>query len=115
MIVSHEKKVAALMVKHPDAKDVFRKVLVSPKEGWSDYVMRVFDVGKGGNTPRHSHPWPHINYILKGNGVLFLDGKEYELEEGSFAYIPDEALHQFTNTGDDTFSMICIVPPEGDV
>ncbi len=115
MIVSHVKDVKGIKVQAPGAVGAVRKVLISPAEGWEGYVMRVFDVDKGGSTPKHSHDWPHINYILKGNGILYLDGVDYEIEEGSFAYIPGGKEHNFRNTGTGELSLICIVPEEGDV
>lgn len=114
MIVAHEKNVKELELKGDMMKNVLKKVLVSPQEGWEGYVMRVFDLDVDGYTPRHSHPWPHINYILKGKGTLHLDGIDHEVEAGSYAYVPGDKVHQFLNRGEDLFSFICIVPEEGD-
>lgn len=113
MIVSHKKNIEGIKIENPKVKDAMMKVLISPKEGWEGHVMRVFELGVGGFTPKHTHPWPHINYIIKGKGRLHLDGKDYDLESGSFAYVPSDKLHQFTNQGDEPFEFICIVPEEG--
>ena len=48
------------------------KALISPAEGWDGYVMRVIELAQGGYSPRHTHEWPHINYILEGHGSLRL-------------------------------------------
>tara|TARA_B100000965_G_C19555334_1_gene741930 strand:+ start:1109 stop:1456 length:348 start_codon:yes stop_codon:yes gene_type:complete len=113
MIVSHKNNVEGVKIELPEVKDAMMKVLISPKEGWQGNVMRVFELGKGGYTPRHTHPWPHINYIVSGKGKLHLDGDDHELKAGSFAYVPAGKLHQFMNTGDEKFEFICIVPEEG--
>ncbi|WP_427339358.1 cupin domain-containing protein [Caloranaerobacter sp. DY30410] len=113
MIVSHVKNVEGIKIENPQVKDATMKVLISPKEGWEGHVMRVFELGKGGYTPRHSHDWPHINYIIRGKGMLHLDGKDYELEPGSFAYVPAGKIHQFKNIGEEEFAFICIVPEKG--
>ncbi|KDR96430.1 Cupin domain protein [Peptoclostridium litorale DSM 5388] len=113
MIVSDEKKINSQKVEHPEAKNALMKVLISPNEGWEGHVMRIFELEAGGYTPKHTHDWPHINYILEGSGTLFLDGKENEIEEGSYAYVPSNELHQFKNTGKGTLRFICIVPEEG--
>lgn len=94
-------------------KDAFVKVVVSPKEGWDDYVMRIFKLAPGGNTPKHTHEWPHINYIIKGKGTLHLNGKENEIFAGSYAFVPSNELHQFTNIGKEDLEFICIVPTVG--
>lgn len=114
MIVGKCSELLGTRMDNPQIKNAVKKVLVSPQEGWEGYVMRVFDLGEGGYTPKHSHPWPHINYILKGKGILHLDGKDYAIEEGSYAYVPNDKIHQFTNSGPETLSFICIVPEEGD-
>lgn len=114
MIVSHIDEVKGVEINNEYVKDAIKKVLITPNEGWKGHVMRVFEIGKGGYTPRHTHPWPHINYILEGNGTLHIEGKDYEIKKGSFAYVPAEALHQFMNTGDEKLVFICIVPEEGD-
>lgn len=115
MFVGNVKTIKSVDVKAPGAVNAVKKVLVGPEQGWADWVMRQFTLGAGGMTPKHRHNWPHINYILAGKGTLFLDGQEYDVEVGSVAYVPANAEHQFKNKGNDEFSMICIVPEEGDV
>lgn len=113
MIVNHEDKIEGAVFNNPEAKGASMKALISPKEGWEGYVMRVLELTEGGYSPQHSHPWPHINYILGGQGVIFIDGVETPVKEGSYAYIPDNALHQFKNVGEGIFKFMCIVPEEG--
>jgi quercetin dioxygenase-like cupin family protein len=114
MFVSHDKNIPKLKVESPEAKEAFRQVLVGPDQGWQGWVMRLFTLAEGGYSPRHEHPWPHINYIVSGRGTLFIDGEEHRVEKGSTAYVPAGALHQFLNRGTDEFVFICIVPEEGD-
>ena len=113
MIVSHESKVLPTMTEMPGVKNTAMKVLIGAEQGWQDHVMRVIEVGAQGHTPRHAHPWPHINYMIEGRGVLFLEGEEQRVGPGSYAYIPPGKEHQFRNTGSGTFRFICIVPKEG--
>ncbi|WP_368506505.1 cupin domain-containing protein [Caloramator sp. CAR-1] len=115
MIVSHIDDVKGIEINNDLVKNAVKKVLITPKEGWEGYVMRVFELSEGGFTPRHTHPWPHINYILEGEGILHVEGKDYEIKKGSFAYVPSNALHQFMNKGKETLKFICIVPEEGDI
>lgn len=114
MIVSHVRDVVGNRLSGPEINNVLRKMLISPKEGWDGYVMRLFELGEGGHTPKHTHDWPHINFITSGKGILHLDGTDYPLETGSFAYVPGGKIHQFKNNGTDPFTFICIVPKEGD-
>ncbi|MTI46433.1 cupin domain-containing protein [Sporosalibacterium faouarense] len=113
MIVSHKRNVNGTKLESPEVKNALMKVLISPKEGWEGHVMRIIELEEGGYSPRHTHPWPHINYIISGKGILHLDGEDNELEAGSFAYVPAGKLHQFKNNGSEKFEFICIVPEEG--
>jgi len=116
MFQDHVKNIPQQEINLPDlALNVMKQVLVGPAQGWNGWVMRLFTLGKEGYTPRHSHPWPHINYIVSGKGSLLMDGKVSSVEPGSVAYIANDIEHQFKNLGEDDFAFICIVPAEGDV
>ncbi|MGI6226404.1 MAG: cupin domain-containing protein [Peptococcales bacterium] len=115
MFVSNTKNLAKMEMKGPGIIGATKQVLIGPKEGWEGYVMRLMTLDIKGNTPKHSHPWPHINYVVKGKGTLFMDGKEYNVEEGAVSFVPDNIEHQYINSSDDeVFVFICIVPEEGD-
>ena len=113
MIVAHEKDLSAAVFDHPEAKNAKMKVLVSPEQGWSDYVMRIIELEEGGFSPRHTHDWPHINYVLEGSGTLHVDGEDHEVRAGSYAFVPAGSLHQYRNAGNGMFRFICIVPRHG--
>mgnify|MGYP001264885196 CR=1 FL=1 len=100
-------------VKSDQAKAALMKVLVSPQEGWDGYVMRVLEVGEEGYTPKHSHPWPHINFIIEGTGELLIGDEAKKVTSGSYAFVPNDTIHQFRNIGKGTFKFICIVPEYG--
>jgi quercetin dioxygenase-like cupin family protein len=113
MIVGNFNTVEATKVMSDAAKEAFMKVLISPKEGWEGYVMRVIELGDHGYSPKHQHPWPHINFVIEGEGSLQIGEEHHPLKAGSFAYVPADTLHQFSNTGKQTLKFICIVPEEG--
>lgn len=114
MHVGHIKDAIPVELKSPELKDVRKQVLVGPQQGWEGWVMRLFTLSPGGYTPRHSHPWPHINYVTGGEGNLFLGGQEHLLEAGSTAFVPPGVEHQFQNRGEGDLLFICIVPQEGE-
>jgi len=115
MIVGNAEKLKGKEIDSTLAKFTTMKVLVSKEEGWEDYVMRLVEVDEGGHTPKHSHPWEHINYVLSGEGEIMIDGKINRVHKDAYAFIPPNALHQFRNTGTTVFKFICIVPKEGHV
>lgn len=113
MIVADKKNAEVKEVSAPGFEGASMQALVGPAEGWKGHVMRLVSLEKGGHTSRHAHPWPHINYVAKGEGTLYLDGKEHPLREGSYAYVPAGKEHQFINSDKGTLEFICIVPEEG--
>ncbi len=112
--VGSKNQVPAVPMAGEGVVGVVKRVPVSPVEGWTGWVMRLFDIEPGGHTPRHAHDWPHINFVASGCGELHLDGVDHPLEAGSYAYVPSGVVHQFTNSGDEPLSFVCIVPEEGE-
>ena len=49
-------------------KDVLKQVPVGPEQGWEN-TLRVFTLKPGGHTPKHSHDWEHVNFVISGNGI----------------------------------------------
>ncbi len=112
-MIGHLDQLESKVLTSSEVRDASMKVLVSPKEGWEGYVMRVLEVKEEGYTPKHQHPWPHINYVIEGDGELMIQGETQKIKAGSYAYIPGNTLHQFKNVGKGIFKFICIVPEEG--
>ncbi len=114
MYISHLNSVEKKVLSGDALKGVSKQTVIGPAEGWKDHVMRFFTLAPGGHTPRHSHPWPHINYVVDGEGTLFHKGETSPISKGSVAYLPPDTEHQFRNTGDRDLVFMCIVPKEGD-
>lgn len=112
--VRRREDVPAVPMAGDDVKDVAKRVLVGPAEGWEGHVMRLFEIGPGGHTPRHRHDWPHVNVVVAGRGLLHVDGVDHEIVPGSSAFVPAGATHQFSNTGVERLQLVCIVPERGE-
>ncbi|MEW6183422.1 MAG: cupin domain-containing protein [Bacillota bacterium] len=115
MFIGHIDEREKKAIAAPGAQNVIKQTVIGPGDGWQGWVMRRFTIRDKGCTPRHSHPWPHIMYVLQGKGTCFFEGREYPLKTGSIAYVPSNAEHQFTSVSDTEFVFLCIVPEEGDV
>jgi quercetin dioxygenase-like cupin family protein len=114
-MIGNETELRGIVLESPEVKNAVMRVLISPAEGWDDHVMRVIELDEDGYTPRHSHPWPHINYIIEGKGILHVEGEDTTVEAGSYAIVPPNNLHQFKNDGKGKFRFICIVPEKGHI
>ncbi len=93
------------------AKDVIKRVLIGEKEGAPNFVMRVFTIKPGGNSPIHSHSWEHEIFVYAGEGVLKTKNEEIPIKAGNFVYVPPNAKHGFVNTSNEKdLILICVVP-----
>ncbi len=114
MFVKDFEEIEKKQISGDGIKNVLKQVPIGAKEGWQDHTLRVFTIQPDGHTPRHSHNWEHVNYVISGEGTLEVDGKFLTLSKGAFAVVPPNALHQYSNKGKEDFVMICIVPSVGD-
>ncbi len=96
------------------ARGVEKRVLIGPKTGAPNFVMRHFTLAKGGYSPDHAHPWEHEVYILAGRGAVRFSGGSRPVAPGDFVYVPPMEEHQFANAGDAPLEFLCVVPSEGD-
>ncbi len=110
MLVKKLNEVAKEKVNIDGAVGALKQLVIGSADGAPAFSFRVFTVEPGGHTPRHSHPFEHLNYVLSGNGELVdPDGIGIAVTAGDFAIILPDELHQFRNSGNDDFVFICAV------
>lgn len=112
MLVTRLEQVEKTVPKMEGAESVIKQVPLSVKDGVPTFSFRVFTIKPGGHTPFHQHPFEHMNYVIKGTGVLVAAGREHELNRGNFALVLPGEKHQFKNTGKSDLIVICAVPKE---
>jgi quercetin dioxygenase-like cupin family protein len=97
----------------PEAPGTFIRDLINDKnDGAPVYNMRMIEIGPGGNTPNHSHPYEHENYIVEGRGQVMMNEKYYDLNPGDIVLVPPNMQHQYRNSGKSVFKFLCSVPVE---
>jgi quercetin dioxygenase-like cupin family protein len=95
------------------ASGAWKQLPLGSKEGAPVYAYRVFTVEPGGYTPFHSHPYEHMNYVIEGEGALVNEnGEERSIKAGDFALVEPDEKHQYRNTGNKPFTLLCGVPKE---
>ncbi len=92
------------------ARRVEGRVVIGKADGAPSFCMRVFEIGEGGHTPRHSHAWEHEMFVHAGSGEVLCDGKWNPVAPGSAVLVPGGAEHQVRNTGPATLVLVCLVP-----
>lgn len=94
-------------------KNVRKKIPIGAEDGSPTMSFRVFTIEPGGYTPYHSHEQEHVNFIIEGSGAIIdEEGNEHYLRKGDFSLILPNEKHQYKNTGDKDFVMICAVRKE---
>lgn len=114
MKITNLEKTEKKLMDMEGAKDTYKQIPISAKDGTPAYSFRVFTIMPGGHTPYHVHEFEHINYIIDGNGVIVLeDGSEKPVSKGDFVLIMPNEKHQYKNKEKDRpFVIICAVPKE---
>ena len=113
MVVRKLKDVPSVSM--PGSEGVSKQIVIGPDDGSHELVLRYFNLAPGGRSPRHTHDYPHLVKIETGHGVVVdAGGEEHPLHMGDYAYVGDNELHQFANTGSEPFAFICIVPRRGE-
>lgn len=70
----------------------------------------------GGEADTHHHPWPHWVVCIDGQCVNVIDDETFDMKAGDWMFVPGGSEHLFRNKSDkEKCSVLCIVPPEGDI
>lgn len=96
-----------------DGGKILKRVLIGPRDGAPNFVMRLFTLQPGASTPYHTHPWEHEVFVVEGElEVVSKDGVT-KVSNGAFVYVEPGEEHQFRNPSDAPASFICVIPKAG--
>lgn len=110
MKVNHYEEVEQKNVEMPGAEGCKVRWLVGKPDGAENFSMRQFEVGVGGFTPKHSHPYEHEVFVLEGQGTVLENDSLHEIKSGDVLYVVPDEIHQFKNTGDVPLKFLCLIP-----
>ncbi|MHB1537681.1 MAG: cupin domain-containing protein [Solirubrobacteraceae bacterium] len=88
--------------------------LVHPKTVGSEQIATSVAMhGPGERVKRHRHRYEEAYYVIKGEGVMFMEGHdEIRLHPGRAVYIPPNTIHGQVNTSSDTdLWILCSLSP----
>lgn len=94
-------------------KGITIQTLIAPDDGALNFAMRLFKVAPHAHTPLHRHPWEHEVFVLRGDGLLKYEEKEYAIGAGDAILVPAEAEHNFRSVGAGELAFICVIPNSG--
>jgi mannose-6-phosphate isomerase-like protein (cupin superfamily) len=90
------------------------RYLVNEDAGCLD-VTQFVGVIPPGRAAMHSHTYDEVVYIVEGEGVLHLDGREdIPLRAGTGMHLPPLRLHCLENTGAAPMRVLGVFHPSGD-
>ncbi len=110
MNLEHYAEITPTLIDNDKVKHVAARVVIGRAAGAGNFFMRVFEIGRGGHTPRHSHPWEHEMFFHAGQGQVLHDGEWKAVRAGSVVFMPPGAEHEVRNTGAEPLVLVCLVP-----
>lgn len=108
MLVRNYKDVPTVSTPHSE-----KRVVIGPKQGAPNFVMRVMDMPPGASY-YHSHDWEHEVFVLSGEATLSSEDGETQLKPDDTIYIQPLEMHGIANKGQKVFRFICVVPTIGE-
>tara|TARA_B100000949_G_scaffold83251_1_gene74523 strand:+ start:104 stop:502 length:399 start_codon:yes stop_codon:yes gene_type:complete len=86
-----------------------RELLISAKDGASNFSMRRFTMGVNGGIPMHTNTVEHQQYVLRGKARVGVGEDVYTVKADDVLYIPAGTPH-FYEVLEAPFEFLCVVP-----
>lgn len=94
-------------------KTILREILHPDNDGIDISYSLAHAKVKPGDTslPHRLKTSSEIYYVLKGQGIVYIDEESKEVEGGNVVYIPPNAVQYIKNIGNEELEFLCIVSP----
>jgi mannose-6-phosphate isomerase-like protein (cupin superfamily) len=89
------------------------RYLVNQDVGCLD-VTQFVGTNPPGRAPMHSHTYDEVVYVVEGEGILHLGGRDTPLAPGSCIHLPPLEEHCLENTGPTPMRVLGVFHPSGD-
>lgn len=110
MKIQHYSEIEPKQYNTDMVKGVSGRVAIGKADGASNFCMRVFELDKGGFSPRHRHDWEHEIFFHAGKGEIFQEGQWIPVKPGHTVFIPGNEEHQIRNAGNEKLVFVCLIP-----
>ncbi|CAI6332712.1 unnamed protein product [Periconia digitata] len=111
IVLNADKIIGTAIEQFPDPStggDVSWRTLIStPKTPTNTFTVGIATCAPGaeagcqGHLKPHRHKQAEIYHVTLGEGIVTIDGEEYEVRKGSVVWIPGDAEHGVRNSGDE--------------
>ena len=88
------------------------RLLVNEDAGCFD-VTQFIGIVQPYRAPDHSHPYDEVGYIVEGQGIAHIAGKQTPIGPGSCFHLPPEEVHCIENTGPAVMRIMGVFHPSG--
>lgn len=75
--------------------------------------MGLYELPAGGEDPQQPHGEDEVYYILRGLGVIQVDGEDQPVRAGSLIFVAAHAQHKFHSIHEDLSILVFFAPAEG--
>ena len=101
-------------IEAPAHHSAFSKMLVNESHGSKYFDFRVSSYQPRGYCEPHTHETAeNIYYILKGTGIVELEGERHLVGPGKVVFVPPGVEHAIANTGfEDLIFIVAASPPQ---
>lgn len=106
----------------PHHEETEARELINPERGSDDVVFRLTSMEPGGQDYWHAHDGSEqLIFVRSGRGKIRIsqpddedDQETHHLEPESFVYLPRNAYHQVSNSGEENLEIVVIWTPPYD-
>jgi mannose-6-phosphate isomerase-like protein (cupin superfamily) len=97
----------------PASPDREFRYLVNQDAGCLD-VTQFVGIIPPGRAPEHSHTYDEVVFVVEGEGVYHIAGKDFPLAAGTCLHLPPYVRHCIENTGSKDMRVLGVFHPSGD-
>lgn len=91
------------------ARDTSMAILIGPKDGAPNFVMRRIVMEESGGMPAHANAVEHEQYVLSGRARVGIADEIHEVSAHHVVYIPAGTPHWY-DVLEAPFEFLCLVP-----
>jgi mannose-6-phosphate isomerase-like protein (cupin superfamily) len=96
----------------PAGEDRVYKLLVDPRHGCRTMTQFVGYIDRS-QAPPHVHTYEEAVYVVEGEGVAHVDGRDLPLGRGAAIFLPPGLPHHLQNTGREVLKLLGVFSPAG--